>query len=255
MYPIYIYEDNTELPTESEYYVVSGNGIWFRKETDVFVGFIPVPTISFLKELKGADESLQCVLTKIPHDMVMKVKKFFVQVFKKYHSEACVILYYNREQNQYSISVPRQWNSHGSVRYIRPGTSDFIPGLPVGTIHSHCDFGAFHSGVDQEDESTFDGLHITFGDITKTEGMSVTASLVVNNMRCWVDSLVYLEGVERSVDPALYKILPPDHEVDYNAWTQEVDSWVAKVNVGNPPSPWTEAGIRAWKEKNGNQEN
>jgi hypothetical protein len=269
MFPVYLYEDDTELPAQGEYYVVAGNGIWFRKQTDVFTGFIPLSSICFLKDFDDANEAIKCMLPKIPHDIVMMVKKFFVQVFKKHHSEACVILYYNKEFGQYSICVPRQWNSHGAVHYIRPslklppgptgdtvGSDSILPlilGLPVGTIHSHCDFSAFHSGVDQQDESTFDGIHVTFGDITNPAGMSVMASFVLNNGRCCADPLLVLEGIVK-VNETLYKIIPPEREVDYNAWATEVDSWVAKVNVGDPPHPWTEKGIIAWKEKNGHQE-
>ena len=34
-----------------------------------------------------------------------------------------------------------------------------------GTIHSHCDFSAFHSGIDDADEHGFDGVHVTIGNV------------------------------------------------------------------------------------------
>jgi hypothetical protein len=144
------------------------------------------------------------------------------------------------------------WTTGVSVKYIRPSSDEDL-GLPVGTIHSHCDFGAFHSGTDHEDESTFDGLHVTFGDITKSEGMSVSVSLVVHNMRCSVSPLLYLEGIvcPNETPRSLYKIAPPSTEVDFNAWSAEVDTWVAKVNQDNPPRPWTEEGISAWLAQGG----
>jgi hypothetical protein len=247
VYPIYIYEDNVELPEEGEYYVVAGNGTFFHKESTAFRGYVPVPSIAFLEDLDEND--CTCLLPKIPHEVVMKVKKFFVQVLKKHGSEACVILYHNKETDQYKVVVPRQWNGYGSVHYIRPSINP-DEGLAVGTIHSHCDFNAFHSSTDQEDESTFDGLHITFGNITRPEGMSVVASLVVNDMRCFVDPLLHLDGISHCGEK-FYKITPPVSEVDYDAWTAEIDSWLSQVNVGNPPDPWTEEGILAWKEQNG----
>jgi hypothetical protein len=47
-----------------------------------------------------------------------------------------------------------------------PPYGDLLPGYVVfGDIHSHCDFGAFHSGTDDADErhGLGDGLHITIG--------------------------------------------------------------------------------------------
>jgi hypothetical protein len=36
-----------------------------------------------------------------------------------------------------------------------------------GTVHHHCDIGAFQSGTDEQDEKSVGGLHITVGDINK----------------------------------------------------------------------------------------
>lgn len=254
MYPVYINEEGTKLPTDGEYYVVAGNGIWFRKDTGVFTGFIPVPSVAFLEDLDIRGDTIKCVLPKIPHELVMKTKKFFVQVFKKYHAEACVVLYYDKETGKCTIKVPRQWNDHTAVRYIRPSFSHKEDGLAVGTIHSHCDFGAFHSGTDHIDESTFDGVHITFGDITNKVGMSISASIVLNGMRCRVDPLVHLEGILADDEKQVYKITQPEGDVDFEAWAAEVDAWMEQVNQGDPPTPWTEENIIAWKEKNGNTE-
>jgi hypothetical protein len=52
----------------------------------------------------------------------------------------------------------------------------------VGTIHSHCDFSAFHSGTDEADESTFDGVHLTFGHVN-SDKFSIASSIVFNNNR------------------------------------------------------------------------
>jgi len=52
----------------------------------------------------------------------------------------------------------------------------------IGTIHSHCDFSAFHSGTDQADESTFDGIHITLGHVNRND-FSIVASLAFSDNR------------------------------------------------------------------------
>jgi hypothetical protein len=96
LYPVYILEDDTVIPKEGEFYIVCGNGTWFRKETEVFSGFIPVASIPFLKDFEVKTDEIKWALPKVPHDIVMKVKQFFVRIFKKYTSEACIILDYRR---------------------------------------------------------------------------------------------------------------------------------------------------------------
>ena len=68
--------------------------------------------------------------------------------------------------------------------------------LRVGTIHSHCDFGAFHSGTDINDEADFDGLHVTFGHNNR-DIFTISASIVVNNIRKSVEPMDFIEGVEK----------------------------------------------------------
>ncbi|NDH07532.1 hypothetical protein EBX93_16715 [bacterium] len=49
-------------------------------------------------------------------------------------------------------------------------------------FNSHCDFSAFHSGTDQADESTFDGIHITLGHVNRND-FSIVASLAFSDNR------------------------------------------------------------------------
>ena len=80
MYPVYVYDDGVELPKDGEFYVVAGNGTWFHKDGVVFQGYVPVQSIAFLKDLGIGEEPVRCLLPKIPHDIVMKTKKFFVHL-------------------------------------------------------------------------------------------------------------------------------------------------------------------------------
>ena len=249
MYPVYVYENGLELPKTGGFYVVAGNGCFFHKDTPVLKGFFPVPAVGCLDDFDVGP--VQFVLPAIPHELVMKIKRFFVEVFQKYHSEAVVVLYFDPEDNKYTIHAPRQWNTHSSVKYIRPTSSSL--GLVVGTIHSHCDFKAFHSGVDQYDEEYFEGLHITFGDITDASGMSIVASLVVNQFRIPLDPMTCLQNItptENRRGKMCYKILQPEGNADYTAWEAEVATWVTKVNEGSPPQPWDHETITAWREAN-----
>jgi hypothetical protein len=208
MYPIYLLSEGTQLPDAGEYYVVAGNGIFFRKDTGLFTGYVKVDQISILEDLVVPKHHFVSNLPLIPHMLVMKVRRFFLEVFNKYHGEACVILCYNKESHEFLIQVPLQKVSHVHVDYkpepiTKPGF------IPVGTIHSHCDFSAFHSGTDVHDETDFDGIHVTFGHINNELGISISCSVVLNGQRVVQDPLSCLENISYVADSGkskLYKI-------------------------------------------------
>ena len=232
MYPIYIYENNLELPEDGTYFVVAGNGIWLHKDTGIVKAFVPVDSISFLEDL-DAEAFIQCTLPKIPAKQVWRIKTFFKKIVEKYRSEASTSLYFNKETSEFKIHVPQQNVSHGGVNYRREGLTH-IEGMEnflcVGTIHSHCDFGAFHSGTDIGDEEDFDGLHCTFGHNNLDE-FSISASVVVNGVRLAVDPLDVLEGIEPVLDQeGKYKLaqLAPELEAEWLSGIEE--EWVPKVS-------------------------
>lgn len=195
--------------------------------------------MSFLEDL-DTDALVECNLPQLPFRDVWRIKTFFKNVVQKHHSEASVSLYYNKQTKQFKVFVPEQRVSHGSVSYKMQGTihleglEDF---LRVGTIHSHCDFGAFHSGTDIGDEEEFDGLHITFGHNNLSE-FSISASIVVNGKRALVEPLQFLEGVEPVPNAdGRYRLadLAPELEEE---WSQGLDDWMAQVHSHNKFTLW-----------------
>jgi hypothetical protein len=72
----------------------------------------------------------------------------------------------------------------------------------VGTIHSHCNFSAFHSGTDTHDEETFDGIHITLGHVDRKE-FSMVASVAVNANRVQLEPENCTSGVVRKSNKAV----------------------------------------------------
>jgi len=134
-------------------------------------------------------------------DQMLYVMKYFQDIYNKYKVEAAVVLMLNVELKKWEILfVPQVDCGHASVNYLlpKPITAVFPDkqkrlyeavfedkqaealmekaceefnrllnsGYTVyGTIHSHCDFAAFHSGVDDADETNFDGIHITIGNV------------------------------------------------------------------------------------------
>lgn len=116
---------------------------------------------------------------KLPRQLIGQAYDFFRAVYEQRKSEAMVDIVFNpdptarakRAKRQgfddlgYRLFVPPQVASGGSVKCKR--TPEHYNGQNVGTIHSHCDFGAFHSGTDKHDADGHDGLHITIGDVMK----------------------------------------------------------------------------------------
>jgi PRTRC genetic system protein A len=232
MFPVYVYEEGMDLPKEGTYYVVAGNGAWLHKDTGIVRCFVPVEQISILPDIV-AETELQCNLPKIPARTVWRVKNFFHRVVEKHRAEAEINLYYNKTTQDYKVHIPEQIVSHGGVQYKRVGMTH-VEGmedyLRVGTIHSHCDFGAFHSGTDVHDENDFDGLHVTFGHNDQTV-FTISASVVVNGERTKIDPLTVLEGIIPCGKEEWYTFnsVINDHDPDYHVWTDGLDKWMEAV--------------------------
>lgn len=228
MFPVNVYQEGMELPSDGNYFVVAGNGIFLHKDAGLFKGFVRVENISSLDDMT-IGETATTSLPKIPHTLVMQVKKFFAQVFACHHAEACIILHYSEGEAKYKIIVPEQQVSHVAVMYKRMLPEDGY--RSVGTIHSHCDFNASHSSTDDADEEHFDGLHITFGHVNSNIDMSCSASIVLNGQRTMIDPLSILAGVI-GYGAGRYCIAPHplDEDVDYEVLQKEVNSWMERVN-------------------------
>jgi hypothetical protein len=237
-YSVYLYQEGMDLPKEGTYYVVAGNGNWLHKDTGIVRCFVPVDDVPVLPDLK-AEESVECKLPKIPARLVWRVKEFFRRVVDKYHAEAEVTLYFNKGTGEFRVHIPEQWVTHGGVRYNRAGLThreDMGDFLRVGTIHSHCDFGAFHSGIDHGDEEDFDGLHVTFGHNDRDE-FTISASVVVNASRMKVDPMTVLEGVRHICDET-FTLLDAADDPTYHEWANGLDDWMTMVNGNMSQSGW-----------------
>lgn len=230
MFPLILYQEGTQLPSYGTYFVVAANGYWLHKDTGIVKAFVPVDRISILQDL-DAESWVQCNLPKIPAKLVWQIKHFFKEVTDQFKTEVNVILYFNKQDQSYKIVVPQQNVSHGGVAYRRESLihdPDMVDYLRVGTIHSHCDFGAFHSGTDQHDETDFDGLHCTFGN-NHLDDFTIVASVVVNGHRLMISPLNVLEGVEH-IDEQHFRLLSPESK----EWLTDIREWFHAVQTGVP---------------------
>jgi len=130
--------------------------------------------------LQDIEPYVQLLLPKLPPDILYRAWKFFNAAYNKFKSESAVVIHYNKDDGEYYLHCPEQTVSHGSVNYDLDDR--FENYQLVGTIHSHADFNAFHSGTDIDDEVDQDGVHITLGHVDG-KYFSASACLVVNGTR------------------------------------------------------------------------
>lgn len=276
-YPIYLYEEGVELPKNERYYVVTKTGIYFNKNTKAGNALVPVDGIPWLEE---PDLEMRLTLPKVPARILAQALTFFRKVFDKYGAESYVTLMYSAKINQYQLYCPKQTVSRSSVNYDRTDQLSYEERKKddwqmVGTIHSHCDFSAFHSGTDVDDESTFDGIHITLGHVNKNQ-ISIASSVAINEKREELLPEKCCSGVVRAVvtDDDKFMSFSKDQYYDIEMSEEDAqqllldteiieDEWMLKVQKqsyvfgkknfsSNYPNIWTyQADQKANANENG----
>lgn len=194
MFTVHLNDGSQEIPADDICYIVAKEGIFLKKKLGVMESIAPVKNISFLESVATM---ARMNINKIPAMSAAKVISFFREVYQTYYGEAIVLLFYNEQTGRYRIVPPKQKVTSGSLDYDRLIT---IEGYTmIGTIHSHAGMSAFHSGIDDDDEKTFDGLHITFGNM-RDEEISVSASIIANGYRFMVEPEDYIAGIVKTKD-------------------------------------------------------
>jgi len=189
MFKVVINDGKSELPNDDIFYIVAKGGIYLKKRMGVLESIAPVDKISILEDI-SPEATLH--VKKIPAERFAKVLEFFKTIYKLKKSEACVLLHYHQNKKRYIIQVPPQEVSYGGIDYLRNilyNEYDLI-----GSIHSHGNMSAFHSGIDHMDEKYFDGLHITIGDVAD-QFISISASIMSNGHRFIVNPTEYIDGL------------------------------------------------------------
>lgn len=185
--------DNAPFPDKGPYYLVGRDRAYIHKNIHQGRVILPVNKIDALPDpMQGKrgffwyNENI-----KLPGELVGKVWSFFRAVYNRRGSEAMVFLtYHNADEcpsprgcyNKYHVFVPPQRASGGGVE-AKFNPEHLARGFrTVGTIHSHCDFGAFHSGTDTHDADGHDGLHMTIGKV-KSNPPEIATMVSVNGIR------------------------------------------------------------------------
>ena len=205
-------------------YKSTNTGSWWNKDDDDDVLQVVDPQTGKLmgdiadtmdQRLLAVEPYINMNLPKLPPETLYKALLFFRKVYNKHHAEAIVLLAYNEAEKKYALYCPIQKVSGGHIDYDRemaerlvsvrdndePDWSKLLDDgyAKVGTIHSHCNFQAFHSGTDTGDEASFNGVHITLGHVVDQE-FSVAASLALNDYREEVDVENVALGIRRVGD-------------------------------------------------------
>lgn len=189
MFKVVLNDGQTEMPDDDIYYIIAKEGVYLKKKLGVMESLAPVKNISILKSVMS---SAQMHINPIPGKWVAKVMNFFREIYKEYRSEAIVLLFYNEETGKHKIVPPMQKVAGASCDYDKGITIDGYS--MIGTIHSHGNMSAFHSGTDDADELHFDGLHMTFGDLDE-DYPSISASIVANGFRQMIEPGEYIEDL------------------------------------------------------------
>ncbi len=190
-FPVLIARTGQEQAPQGEdtYYIIGKNGTFLHKRTGIVEALIPVPDIP---QLASVETWAELDVPRIPLALFAQVWHFFREIYKKMHSEAVALLFYDESTRQWFVEIPEQRVQGAGVHYDdraqKPGC------VKAGTIHSHCDFQAGHSGGDQRDERHFDGLHITIGHVPDAHP-TVSVCVAVNGFRFMKSVDDYLEGV------------------------------------------------------------
>jgi hypothetical protein len=166
-------------------------------------------------------ESLQLGFAeKISLAKLEQVVAFFREVYQRFRSEALVLLFYAPaapEGERWTVVVPEQVVSPAHLYSEDPGPAP-NGWLLAGTIHSHGNMRAYHSGTDDSDEKYKDGIHITVGAITGAPEYS--CSVVVSGRRFQIN----LEDIVAGFEPIAF---PPE-------WMERVERHQEPEEVEKP---------------------
>ncbi len=192
MFSVYLDDGKLDISKlDNICYIINKAGIFLRKKVGLIDSLIKVDNISHLNSSVSQFGKIE--IPKIDKLNFSKIVKFFYWAYKEHRGEGVVLIYYNPDTKDYNIFPTDQQVSAASASYVKEGLSH-TGYLLVGTIHSHANFSASHSGIDDDDELNFDGLHITVGNVNDTY-QTISCSIVINGKRFLYQPQEYIDGI------------------------------------------------------------
>ena len=211
------------------------------------------PTLNF--QLKKASEGMRKLVASLPanrdewdKDQRLKVieQHVLVQTIQAEYEagkeeDMAGIKNIDHSQCGYVVAYPKQKVSAAAVNYGEIHTGERISDIVkeirkndpvveecgddfshqymhVCSIHSHPDFNAYHSGVDDKDEFDWDGLHLTIGGVMQDD-FEISASITLQGTRFMLDPIDCVSGVnkaaEKVADPGFFAWTTPNVKTLY----------------------------------------
>ena len=167
--PIYV-KTGSEAPWPSDevFFMLTGDGLFLCRNHEFFTSSVPAPNPPC--DLEPHRGFLRLHYPKIPRKLMEQAVGFFHAVYKRYSSEAGLLLVWNPRQLQLRLLCPRQeatisrsWSGTYPVglHYEIP---DLGEDLLIGDLHSHADEPAYASHTDKLDERNRGaGIHVVVG--------------------------------------------------------------------------------------------
>lgn len=158
---------------------VEGNSMQLLKFRDEIVqvqNFDGLINVEFKYKVQSASANITWMGPKIPPEEWEQMLSFFKWTNSEHRSESQVRLFVNHKLGTWKIwAFPQEARTSMSAREIsgsefdkqRAEFKDDEGWIYFGTVHHHCNCGAFQSGTDAENERNQDGLHITVGYMDK----------------------------------------------------------------------------------------
>lgn len=113
---------------------------------------------------------------KIDYNVWKSIMSFLIWSQNRHKSESMITLFYNTETKVWAPwAFPQETNGmsvsmeNESEEFVNQRKNFPDPWVELGSIHHHCNMGAFASGTDKEDEKSRDGLHITIGKLDQAK--------------------------------------------------------------------------------------
>jgi PRTRC genetic system protein A len=173
-----------QWPTDKLFYLVASNGYFICRNHGWFRTC--VPTDRGPAELEEQETCGEFNYPQIPKLLFEQAIRFFRYITRHRGWESALILVWNKQTESMELVCPDQKASSGSVNYDIPNLPPHL--MVIGDLHSHCDFNAFASGIDKDDEVHRPGLHVIIG-LLSNKVPDYYCGVVVDSERFDIDDL------------------------------------------------------------------
>lgn len=163
----------TDLPEpDVPYYVATSKGPFLHKRTVLGRVWVKVDKIDHLPDPDEDAERNRYIYSapQIPGLLIGQAVAWFRRIWEEHHTEAALLITYKEDDPRlFRLFAPPQKCGGAHVEFAYDPTTIEEGWAVVGSIHSHCNFSAHHSGTDTKDATDIPGIHITIGHVDRDD--------------------------------------------------------------------------------------